>query len=121
MEQSLAKKPSSSRLHNQRQAEWPVYKVWLTSEDGGGCVEAKEIGSGLYAAIKPLMFHWTMIVGQIGDRFGYEDRWCYQTRQLAERGLREWSGDGDPVGWHRHPMTARRRPCGDPKLEYVAS
>jgi hypothetical protein len=115
-----AAKPSSSRLHNKRQAEWPVFFGWLTSEDGGCCVEAKQIGDGLYAAIKPLMFHWTMIVGMVGDRFGHEDRWCYENQDLAERGLREWSGDGDPVGWNRHVMSGRSRPGGDPRLEYVA-
>lgn len=73
---------------------------WLLTDDGGNCVEYKRLGIGLYAAIKPLMFHWTMIVGQIGDLDGYEDRWCYANRAKAEAGLRAWDGAGDPVGWH---------------------
>lgn len=63
---------------------------WLLIPKGGMCVEAKDIGNGMYAAIKPLLYHWTMIVGQIGDTFGYADRWCYATKELAEKGLREW-------------------------------
>ena len=31
----------------------------------------------------------------------------------------EWDGDGEPMGWHRHPSTGRRRPEGDPEMEYV--
>jgi hypothetical protein len=88
---------------------------------GGGCVEYKIIENGLlYAAIKPLMFHWTMIVGQVGDFLGYEDRWCYGDRERAETALRAWSGVGEPTGWHRHPKTGRRRPNGDASREYIA-
>lgn len=96
------------------------FSEWLRSEDGGNCIEDKAIGDGLYAAIKPLMFHWTMIVGQIGDRFGYEDRWCYANREKAEAALHAWDGTGEPSGWHRNPRTGRRRPDGDPTREYIA-
>jgi len=99
---------------------WTEYERWLLSADGGCCVEAKLIGDGIYAAIKPLMYHWTMVVGLVGDRMSYEDRWCFETRQMAEQGLREWSGEGEPVGWHRNPRTGRRRPGGNPAKEYVA-
>lgn len=96
------------------------FSEWLKSEDGGCCVEDKAIGDGMYVAIKPLLFHWTMIVGQIGDREGYEDRWCYANREKAETALRAWDGTGEPTGWFHHPRTARRRPEGDPGREYVA-
>lgn len=96
------------------------FSEWLRSIDGGSCVSDKAIGDGLYAAIKPLLFHWTMIVGEVGDRFGYLDRWCFGSRSLAEGALETWNGAGDPVGWHRHPATGRRRPDGDPSREYIA-
>jgi hypothetical protein len=92
---------------------------WLHT-DGGNCAEHKIIGDGIYAAIKPLMFHWTLIVGQIGDRATYADRWCYANREAAEAALRTWDGDGEPDGWHRHPNTGRRRTDGDPKKEFIA-
>ncbi len=99
---------------------WESYHAFLTSRNGGACVEAKLIGDGIYAAIKPLLFHWTMIVGLVGDRWGIEDRWCYEDRHAAEKGLRAWDGTGDPTGWHRHPRSCRRRPGGDPRREYLA-
>ena len=37
----------------------------------------KQIGYGFHAAIKPLLFHSTPIVGEISDTMGYVDRWCY--------------------------------------------
>lgn len=95
------------------------FSEWLKSEDGGCCVEDKAIGDGLYAAIKPLMFHWVLITGKIGDREGYIDRWCYENRQKAEAALHAWDGTGEPVGWHRHPKTSRRRVGGNPEKEYI--
>jgi hypothetical protein len=100
-----------------------AFFLWLVKDganDGGGCVEAKNLGGGVYAAVKPLLFHWTMIVGLIGDRCSTFDRYCFLTRGLAEWGLRAWDGTGEPVGWHRHPATGRRRSGGDPAAEYIA-
>lgn len=79
----------------------------------------KLLPQGAYAAVKPLLFHWTMIVGEVGDRAAYYDRWCFATEQLAKAALLAWDGVGDPVGWHRHPSTGRRRPDGDPSREFV--
>lgn len=53
---------------------------------------------------------------------GYGDRWCYETHEKAIRALAEWAsrdGAGEPNGWHRHPTTGRRRPNGDPNLEFI--
>lgn len=100
--------------------ETQSYFAWLRGEDGGFVSEVKEIGDGLYAATKPLLFHWTLIVGQIGDRYAFMDRWCYETQEKAEAALKQWSGQGEPEGWHRHPASGRRRPGGDPTQEYFA-
>lgn len=96
------------------------YHRWLRSRDGGSCAEVRYFDGGLrYAAIKPLLFHWTMITGMVGDYISFDDRWCYVDANAAKWGLREWSGQGDPDGWHRHPRTGRRRPDGDPAREYI--
>lgn len=92
---------------------------WLADPHGGGCVASKDLGEGVYAGIKPLLFHWTMLVGEIGNTVSYEDRYCFQTRELAEEALKLWDGRGDPINWHRHPRTGRRRVNGDPATEYV--
>ena len=40
-------------------------------------------------------------------------------RTAIARGLIKWSGDGEPDGWMRNPLTGRRRPGGDASKEYV--
>lgn len=84
----------------------------------------KDLGDDTYVMIKPLMFHWTMIRGDFGDFFGYFDRWCYETREMAEDALDKFPLNPDPSyepsGWHRHPKTGRRRESGDPELETFA-
>ena len=99
----------------------PGFNSWLLSPNGGGMFDAKDIRDGLYAGIKPLLFHWTLIVGEIGDTFGYADRWCYADQDLTMKALRDWSGDGEPTGWHRHPNSGRRRTGGDSAREYIAA
>lgn len=65
----------------------------------------------LYAAAKRLLFHYTVIVGDILTFNTYADRWCYGTRRQALDAIFDlsWQGLGDPgMGWHRHPSTERR-------------
>ncbi len=93
--------------------------AWLVDPTGGTYREYKKLDEFIYVAIKPLLYHWTMIVGIIGDKMGYEDRWCYANQELAEKAIREWDGVGDPEGWHRHPKSGRRRENGDPSKEYI--
>lgn len=97
-----------------------AYFEWLRSGEGGWCTEIKDIGDGFYAASKPLLFHWTLIMGEIGNKFSFLDRWCYETQEQAEAALARWDGEGEPDGWHRHPASGRRRHEGDPEQEYFA-
>jgi hypothetical protein len=99
-------------------SEDEAYLSWLRSPDGGRMVRVRDLGDGRYTGISPLLFHWTLKVGTIGDYFGYDDRWCYETEGMAKAALEAWDGVGEPTGWHRHPYSGRRRPHGDPKLEY---
>jgi hypothetical protein len=42
--------------------------------------------------------------------------------EVAQLALQEWvqrGGKGEPEGWHRDPLTGRRRPDGDKSREYV--
>ena len=61
-----------------------------------------------YAAIMPLMFTHAIIIGSMGDRFSYDDRWCYHSYESASKALNEWDGVGEPMGWHRRPASGRR-------------
>lgn len=91
--------------------------------DGSPGATVKDLGDGTYVMSKSLLFHWTLIRGQIDDWTGYFDRWCYATRELAEKALHDFPSnppaDYEPTGWHRHPKTGRRRPEGDSAHEHV--
>ena len=67
----------------------------------------------------PFAFTHAIIVGDVGDRAGYADRWCYHSLAAAAEALLLWDGHGEPYGWHRHPPSGRRRPDGDAAMEYV--
>lgn len=105
-------------------AEIKEFTDWLTQADGGGCeVAVCHVPNGLWYGFKRLMFHWTLVVGEIGNRHEMTDRWCYATDTLAELAMTEWASrgfKGEPNGWHRHPATGRRRPNGDSSKEYIA-
>lgn len=99
--------------------ETEKFLAWLRGE---GYERVDLLGGDRWVGIKRLLFHWTMHIGMIGDTVGYDDRYCYQTLDLAGRGLDEWRSrgfEGEPTGWHRHPRTGRRRPGGDASAEYV--
>ena len=91
---------------------------WLKSP-AGDCLTVRLLGDGRYLAIRRLLFHWTLLIGAVGDRLSYDDRYCYRTLEGAAAALVAWNGSGDPEGWHRHPRTGRRRPGGLAALESV--
>ena len=78
----------------------------------------------LWAGVKPLLFHWTLIVGMTGERTFYDDRWCYADEARAHAALAEWKDrnfQAEPTGWRRHTATGRRsNDDGDPKTEWIA-
>jgi hypothetical protein len=69
----------------------------------------RPIGRGRYGCILKMCFTHALIVGQLGDEHGYDDRWCYHDYHAAKDALDQWNGDGEPDGWHRHPSSGRRR------------
>lgn len=85
---------------------------------GSVFVALKIFDDGSVAGVKALMYHWTL-QSDISE-FGYENSFCYATREAATIALNHWDGTGDPVGWNRNPRTGRRRVNGDPKTEWVA-
>lgn len=85
-----------------------------------GELRYKETGAGRYAAIIPFLFTTAIIRGMLDNPIGYDDRWCYETKEAAEKAFEAWDGNGEPDGWHRHPSTGRRRPGGDAAREYMS-
>lgn len=67
----------------------------------------RQLPDGRFIGVMRLLFHWTMHVDI--HPVGYEDRYCFETYELAKAAFDDWDGTGDPEGWHRHPMTGRRR------------
>lgn len=94
--------------------------AFLTGLKAVGYIDPRPIPNGRYACLAPFMFTYAIIVGRMGDDACYEDRWCYHTFEAAKAALEAWDGNGEPQGWHRHPITGRRRTDGDPTTEYVA-
>lgn len=95
---------------------------WLKDNDPNYSLVVP-IGNGRWAGIFQFMFTGAIIVGQIGDKNCYDDRWCYHDTSAARKGLENWIEqrcEGEPQGWHRHPLSGRRRPDGDADQEYVA-
>jgi hypothetical protein len=78
-------------------------------------------GERQWWAIYPLMYSVAIIKGRIYDRIGIDGRWCYETMDQAVLALAAWlasGGEGEPQGWHRDPMSGRRRWGGEARLEY---
>jgi hypothetical protein len=73
-----------------------------------GHLHARVIPGGRYAAVMPFAFTVAIIVGRLGDTWGYADRWCYHDLNAAIAALDCWDGQGEPTGWHRQPGTGRR-------------
>jgi hypothetical protein len=74
-----------------------------------------------YVAIAPFIYTVGIIRGDLTDKAGYSDRWCYKNVQEALVHATIWTPDqAEPMGWHRSPTTGRRRPDGDESKEYTS-
>lgn len=73
-----------------------------------GYQHPRPLPGGRYACVVRMMFTHAIIVGKIGDRVGYIDRWCYRSAAEALDALEAWDGRGEPTGWVRHPSSGRR-------------
>ncbi|WP_296708163.1 hypothetical protein [Tistrella sp.] len=51
-------------------------------------IEMKLFENAKYAVVRRLLFHWTIVYGQLFDEVGYDQRWCYETEQGALAALR---------------------------------
>lgn len=49
-----------------------------------GYREPKLIAQDRYACLMPLLFTHAIITGRIGDKVGYDDRWCYSSARSGE-------------------------------------
>lgn len=61
--------------------------------DDNGYLHIKEIPGNRYACIYPMLFTHAIIISNIGDIFGYNDRWCYHS-MLTHGAAKESRKDG---------------------------
>jgi hypothetical protein len=96
---------------------------WLAEmAAANGYVRPVPMGDGKYACLCIFAFTYGIITGRMFNDWTYEDRWCYEHPYVAHKALEEWQErhfEGEPIGWHRHPDSGRRRPDGDPSKEYI--
>lgn len=78
-----------------------------------GYLDVKVISPELWVAICPFIYTQAIIVGTVAEAsYGYSDRWCYHTYEQARLALESWEAldyVDEPIGWHRHPDSGRRR------------
>ncbi len=79
-----------------------------------------QLSDGRCVWLQRKMFTWAIVIGQ-ANAACYDEHWCYETQEAAERALSAWNpfDTPEPEGWIRHPRTGRRRPGGDASKEYI--
>lgn len=83
-----------------------------------GVFRVKTVGDA-HIDVLPLMFTAAIVTTPVGQARGYTDRWCYATIAAAVDAARTWPGEvgTEPDGWHRHPVSGRRRHGGIETVE----
>lgn len=78
------------------------------------------LDDGYEVTVYPMTFGKARLCFGRSESVSYEDAFCYEDPERAIEAAKVWSGVGDPLdGWHRNPITGRRRPNGDPIKEEV--
>lgn len=80
----------------------------------------RELPDGSILAVGPMLFGNGRLFVDINS-YGYEDCYCYDSLEGAEKSMMEFNPevDDEPQGWKRHPTSGRRRENGDPAKEIV--
>jgi hypothetical protein len=91
----------------------------ILNESGALC-EGIVISNGMGWWIYPTIFGVRIAIGDpTPPLMAFDECFCYCDFTRAYEAISRWDGTGEPLGWHRHPPTGRRRPDGDPDKEYV--
>lgn len=85
-----------------------------------GYTNWRTLPGGTILAVGPMAFGNGRLFVDI-NAYGYEDCYCYDSLELAEKSMLEFNPEteAEPFGWKRHPFSGRRREGGDPKKEIV--
>lgn len=85
-----------------------------------GAIDVKLTSDGQEIRVVPFIYTYAIVIQDPGAHW-HKDRWCYERLEDALREMRTWDPKvtKEPNGWHRHPISGRRRPEGDPAREYI--
>jgi hypothetical protein len=84
------------------------------------CYPAHRVIGVQYAAIQRMMHgQGRFMIGYVASAESYERGYCYEDFASALIALAKWDGQTEPQGWFRSLNDGRRRPNGDPALEYI--
>lgn len=87
-----------------------------------GSLACRYFQDGTVIRAEPMIFtnRLCLSFAQTNERC-YDDIWCFEKDLDIIEILKTWNypEDREPLGWHRHPMSDRRRVKGDPNMEYV--
>jgi len=67
----------------------------------------KRLPDGRVCGVHKFIYTWSLHIDI--DYCGYGDRYCFSTLELANAALQAYDGETEPIGWHRHPDSGRRR------------
>lgn len=86
-----------------------------------GAVYQRQLDDGREVCVIPRIYNTILTIGQASDEDGYTTHYCYESPVQATAAAEAWNPvtEKEPTGWFRHADTGRRRPHGDPELEYI--
>ena len=107
---------------------------FITALTNQGNLDVTLLNEYEYIGIMPFMFTHAIIIGSYGDASSYNNRWCFHDYALTKKSLEaflervrrekpkpgSWGVDFEPDGWHRHPLTGRRREIDEHKIMHDA-
>ena len=87
----------------------------------GTSLAARIWSNGTIACVEEMIYTRRIVIAYPETPFGcWNDVWCFDKAKDIINALREWDYPTvpEPDGWHRHPMSNRRRIDGDLDREY---
>lgn len=78
----------------------------------------KTLADGRIVELIKMIYNYRLYVS-LPERYGssYDDCWCYQEFASAGAAFASWDGEGEPIGWNKHPASGRWRKDGTPESE----
>lgn len=80
----------------------------------------RELPDGRLVELWRMLFTFRItITSPQNDGICWDDAWCFTDGRLSEAvfAFQSWDGEGEPVGWNKHPVSGRWRPDGTEATE----